>query len=111
MNPPGARTHSPITKSHEPGRMSHPNPVGPATSAGWMPMQPGGSVDHWNDEAGSVWMQRITQRWPRHVWLNPEPEDRWNYTASIGIVRQLLGDRMFPLTIEGLDRAIQALRN
>jgi uncharacterized protein with von Willebrand factor type A (vWA) domain len=85
--------------------------VGDASMSPYEIMQPGGSVDHWNDEAGSVWMQRITQRWPRHVWLNPEPEDRWNYTASIGIVRQLLGDRMFPLTIAGLDRAIKALRN
>jgi hypothetical protein len=55
-------------------------------------------------------MQRITQRFPRHVWLNPEPESHWDYTASIGITRQLLEDRMFPLTIAGLDRAIKALK-
>jgi uncharacterized protein with von Willebrand factor type A (vWA) domain len=84
--------------------------VGDASMSPYEIMQPGGSVDHWNDEAGAVWMQRITQRYPRHVWLNPEPEDRWHYTASIGIARQLLGDRMFPLTIAGLDKAIQALR-
>ena len=84
--------------------------VGDASMSPYEIMQPGGSVDHWNDESGAVWMQRIAQRWPRHVWLNPEPEDRWNYTASIGIVRQLLAERMFPLTIAGLDKAIQALR-
>jgi uncharacterized protein with von Willebrand factor type A (vWA) domain len=73
-------------------------------------MQPGGSIEHWNDEAGAVWMQRITQRFPKHAWLNPEPEDRWEYIASIGIARQLLEDRMFPLTIAGLDRGIKALK-
>jgi uncharacterized protein with von Willebrand factor type A (vWA) domain len=56
-------------------------------------------------------MQRLTQRFPKHAWLNPEPEERWDYTASIGITRELLGTtRMFPLTLAGLDRAIQALR-
>jgi len=84
--------------------------VGDASMSPYEIMQPGGSIEHWNDEAGAVWMQRITQRFGRHVWLNPEPEDRWDYTASTGIVRQLLEDRMFPLTIDGLDRAIKALK-
>jgi len=84
--------------------------VGDASMSPYEIVQPGGSIEHWNDEAGAVWMQRITQRFQRHVWLNPEPEDRWDYTASIGIARQLLGDRMFPLTIAGLDRAIGALK-
>jgi uncharacterized protein with von Willebrand factor type A (vWA) domain len=84
--------------------------VGDATMSPYEILQPGGSIEHWNEEAGAVWMQRITQRFPRHVWLNPEPEDRWDYTASIGVARQLLEDRMFPLTIEGLDRAIKALK-
>jgi uncharacterized protein with von Willebrand factor type A (vWA) domain len=56
-------------------------------------------------------MRRLTQRFRRHAWLNPEPEDRWDYTASIEIVRQLLEDRMYPLTLAGLDRGIQALKN
>jgi len=84
--------------------------VGDASMSPYEIMQPGGSIEHWNDEAGAVWMQRITQRFPKHVWLNPEPESRWDYTASIGIARQLLEDRMFPLTIDGLDRAIKALK-
>jgi hypothetical protein len=84
--------------------------VGDASMSPYEIMQPGGSIEHWNDEAGAVWMQRITQRFQRHVWLNPEPEDRWGYTASIGIARQLVADRMFPLTIDGLDRAIRALK-
>ncbi|MFN8772181.1 MAG: vWA domain-containing protein, partial [bacterium] len=81
--------------------------VGDASMSPYEIMQPGGSIEHWNDESGAVWMQRITQRFQRHAWLNPEPEDRWDYTASIGIVRQLLGDRMFPLTLDGLDRSIK----
>jgi hypothetical protein len=84
--------------------------VGDASMSPYEIMQPGGSIEHWNDEAGAVWMQRITQRFPKHVWLNPEPENRWEYTASIGITRQLLDDRMFPLTIQGLDQAIRALK-
>jgi hypothetical protein len=84
--------------------------VGDASMSPYEIMQPGGSIEHWNDEAGAVWMQRITQRFGRHVWLNPEPESHWDYTASIGIVRQLMEDRMFPLTIDGLDRAIKALK-
>jgi hypothetical protein len=84
--------------------------VGDASMSPYEIMQPGGSIEHWNDEAGAVWMGRITQRFARHVWLNPEPENRWDYIASTGIVRQLLDDRMFPLTIDGLDRAIKALK-
>jgi hypothetical protein len=84
--------------------------VGDASMSPYEIMQPGGSIEHWNDESGAVWMGRITQRFQRHVWLNPEPEDRWDYTASIGIARQLVADRMFPLTLDGLDRAIRALK-
>jgi uncharacterized protein with von Willebrand factor type A (vWA) domain len=84
--------------------------VGDASMSPYEIMQPGGSIEHWNDEAGAVWMQRITQRFQRHAWLNPEPEDRWDYVQSIGITRQLLGDRMFPLTLRGLDDAIKSLK-
>jgi len=84
--------------------------VGDASMSPYEIMQPGGSIEHWNDEAGAVWMRRITQRFQKHAWLNPEPEDRWEYIASIGITRQLLEDRMFPLTIAGLDRGIKALK-
>jgi len=84
--------------------------VGDASMSPYEIMQPGGSIEHWNDEAGAVWMQRLTTRYPKHVWLNPEPENRWDYTASIGITRKLLDERMYPLTLEGLDRAIRALR-
>jgi uncharacterized protein with von Willebrand factor type A (vWA) domain len=84
--------------------------VGDATMSPYEIVQPGGSVDHWNAEAGSVWIQRLCNAFPRLVWLNPEPLERWRYTQSIGITRDLIGDRMFPVTIEGLDRAIGELR-
>jgi uncharacterized protein len=84
--------------------------VGDATMSPYEIMQPGGSVDHWNKEAGSVWMQRLCEAFPRLVWLNPEPVERWEYTSSVRIVRELIGDRMFPVTLSGLDRAIAELR-
>ncbi|HKQ85020.1 MAG TPA: VWA domain-containing protein [Steroidobacteraceae bacterium] len=83
--------------------------VGDAAMSPYEIVQPGGSVEHWNEEAGSVWMQRLVKTWPHHVWLNPEPESRWNYTQSINIVRELVEERMFPLTLQGLDKAIKAL--
>jgi uncharacterized protein with von Willebrand factor type A (vWA) domain len=85
--------------------------VGDASMSPYEIVQPGGSIEHWNDEAGAVWLQRLTNRFQRHVWLNPEPEDRWDYTQSIGITRQLVGLRMFPLTLRGLDQGIQALKS
>ena len=84
--------------------------VGDATMSPYEIEQPGGSVEHWNEEAGRVWMQRIASHFPRLVWLNPEPEERWKWTPSIGITRELTGGRMFPLTIDGIDRAMYELR-
>jgi uncharacterized protein with von Willebrand factor type A (vWA) domain len=83
--------------------------VGDATMGPYEILQPGGSIEHWNEEAGAVWMQRLRQAYPKHVWLNPEPEERWEYTPSIRIARELVEDRMFPLTLEGIDRAARAL--
>ncbi len=84
--------------------------VGDATMSPYEITQPGGSVEHWNKEAGSLWMQRMTAAYPRLVWLNPESPQRWEYTASVRITRELVSDRMFPVTIQGLDCAIAALR-
>jgi uncharacterized protein len=84
--------------------------VGDATMSPYEITQPGGSVEHWNKEAGAAWMGRMTAAYPRLVWLNPEKQDRWGYTASVRITRELVGDRMFPVTIQGLDAAIGALR-
>ena len=84
--------------------------VGDATMSPYEILQPGGSVEHWNEEAGAVWMQRLCDTFPRLVWLNPEPVERWEYTSSVRITRELIGDRMFPVTMAGLERAIAELR-
>ncbi len=84
--------------------------VGDATMSPYEIVQPGGSVGHWNEEAGSAWMQRIAAHFPYLVWLNPEPEERWDWTPSIRLTQELVGGRMFPLTLDGLDRATAALR-
>jgi uncharacterized protein len=84
--------------------------VGDATMSPYEITQAGGSVEHWNKEAGSVWMGRMAATYPRLVWLNPESPQRWEYTPSVRITRELVKDRMFPVTIQGLDSAIAALR-
>ena len=70
---------------------------------------PGGASEHWNPEPGRVWLQRLTEAWPDHVWLNPVPEPHWDRTQSIAMVRQIFADRMMPLTLEGLTRAMRLL--
>jgi uncharacterized protein len=84
--------------------------VGDATMSPYEIEQPGGSVEHWNEESGRVWMQRIVAHFPRLTWLNPEPEERWQWTPSIGITRSLVGGRMFPLTLAGLELAMRELK-
>ncbi|MBM2854150.1 MAG: von Willebrand factor [Steroidobacteraceae bacterium] len=83
--------------------------VGDATMSPYEIVQPGGSIEHWNEEAGAAWMRRLLSNYPHHVWLNPEPRDRWEWTPSVKITRELFEDRMFPLTLSGLDRAMKAL--
>ena len=83
--------------------------VGDATMSPYEIVQPGGSVEYNNEEAGAVWLQRFAHQFPKHVWLNPEPEGLWPYRQSIAIIRQLVGNRMYPITMEGLDRAMQLL--
>ena len=84
--------------------------VGDATMSPYEIVQPGGSIEHWNEEAGAVWMKRLLANYPHHVWLNPEPRERWQYTPSVQITRELFEERMFPLTLEGLDRAMRELQ-
>lgn len=83
--------------------------VGDATMSPYEILQPGGSVEYNNPEAGEAWMQRFTSTFPKHIWLNPEPENIWQYRQSIGIMRDLVGQRMFPITIDGLERAMRCL--
>jgi len=83
--------------------------VGDASMSPYEIDRPGGSVEHWNEEAGAVWLERLLTTWPQAAWLNPLPEEHWGYTPSIQLVQQLTGQRMFPLTIDGLERAMRSL--
>jgi uncharacterized protein len=83
--------------------------VGDASMSPYEVTHPGGSVEHYNEEAGAVWLRRLTETYPSAAWLNPVPERYWGYTASIGLVRELMQDRMYPLTLEGLDEAMRTL--
>jgi len=83
--------------------------VGDASMSPYEIMTAGGSVEHFNDEPGAAWIERVTRTYPACVWLNPVPERDWDYTHSIGLVRQLIGGRMYPLTLDGLDRAMREL--
>jgi hypothetical protein len=83
--------------------------VGDATMSPYEVLQPGGSVEYSNEEAGAVWLQRMLDTWPRAVWLNPEPERLWDYRHSIELIRTIFNSRMFPLTLAGLERAMREL--
>lgn len=83
--------------------------VGDASMSPYEISHPGGSVEHFNEEAGTVWMQRLTNTYPAAAWLNPIPEKHWGYSQSIALIRQLMNDRMYPLTLEGLDDAMREL--
>jgi uncharacterized protein with von Willebrand factor type A (vWA) domain len=70
---------------------------------------PGGSVEHWNEEAGSVWMQRLLNHFEHAIWLNPQLSQYWNYYASVSIMKEIMTDRMFPLTLDGIGEGIKSL--
>ena len=82
--------------------------VGDASMSPYEILYPGGSVEHWNDEPGHLWMERLLHVYPHAVWLNPLDEAWWRQ-SSVNMVRQIMGDRMFPLTLDGLDRAMRTL--
>jgi uncharacterized protein with von Willebrand factor type A (vWA) domain len=84
--------------------------VGDATMSPYEITQPGGSIEHMNEEPGSVWISRLTDHYKNAIWLNPVKEEYWEYTGSVKITRQLMRERMFPLTLEGLERGIKLLR-
>ncbi len=83
--------------------------VGDASMSPYEIEQPGGSVEHWNDEPGEAWMRRLLAAYPKAAWLNPVAEPYWESTLSIGLMRDLLAGRMYPLTLEGIDRAMRRL--
>jgi uncharacterized protein len=83
--------------------------VGDASMSPYEISHPGGSVEHWNEESGEAWMTRIVDQYPRSIWLNPVPETHWGYTHSIVMLKRLMQNRMFPLTLDGLEGAMKAL--
>lgn len=83
--------------------------VGDASMSPYEISHPGGSVEHWNTEAGAVWIDRLTAHFRRSLWINPLKQDYWGYTQSVGMIRQLMGNRMYPLTLGGLEDAARAL--
>ncbi len=83
--------------------------VGDASMSPYEIVQPGGANEHWNQEAGQVWLNRALEAWPNTLWINPVPEKYWDYTQSIEMVRQIFNDRMVPMTLEGLDRGMKEL--
>jgi uncharacterized protein with von Willebrand factor type A (vWA) domain len=83
--------------------------VGDATMSPYEIVYAGGSVEHWNEEPGAVWIRRLLSTYPKAIWLNPEPAHRWPYTPSVKLTREIMEDRMFPLTVAGIDEGIKAL--
>ena len=83
--------------------------VGDATMSPYEITSAGGGIEHWNQEPGSVWLQRLVKAYPKFVWINPQPQGSWRHTASALMIREMLEGRMYPLTLSGLDDAIDAL--
>jgi uncharacterized protein len=83
--------------------------VGDATMSPYEILQPGGSVEYNNEEAGAEWLQRLTHAFPKYAWINPEPQGVWQYRQSISIIQQLMGQRMHPLTLKGLEDTMRLL--
>jgi hypothetical protein len=83
--------------------------VGDAAMSPYEIVQAGGSIDHWNAESGATWLQHLLHVYPAAAWLNPEPEPDWEQIHSIQMIRQMMGNRMYPLTLEGLDECMRQL--
>jgi uncharacterized protein with von Willebrand factor type A (vWA) domain len=83
--------------------------VGDASMSPYEILYPGGANEHWNPEAGEVWLKRALAKWPSAVWINPVPQKHWGYTHSIGMINEIMGGRMFPMTLQGLEAATKEL--
>ena len=84
--------------------------VGDASMSPYEILHPGGANEHWNPEAGQVWLERACQQWPNHLWINPVPQAHWPYTQSTRLIQQIFGQRMVPMTLDGIGRGIKELR-
>jgi uncharacterized protein with von Willebrand factor type A (vWA) domain len=83
--------------------------VGDASMSPYEITHAGGSVEHWNDEAGHVWLQRLTAQYRHAAWINPLEPSRWTYTRSVGLLQQLMEGRMYPLTLAGIEEMTREL--
>ena len=83
--------------------------VGDATMSPYEILQRGGSVEYNNEETGAEWLQRLTHTFPKYAWINPEPQGVWQYRQSIAVIQQLMSNRMFPLTLKGLEDAMRMM--
>jgi uncharacterized protein len=84
--------------------------VGDAAMSPYEITHPGGANEHWNREAGQVWLERLREQWPHHLWINPVAEKDWAYTRSTAVIREIFEDRMVPMTLDGLSRGVKELR-
>ena len=83
--------------------------VGDASMSPYEILYPGGANEHWNEEAGQVWLQRARSQWPQNLWINPLPERQWRYTQSVGMISEIFEGRMVPMTLEGIERGMKEL--
>ena len=83
--------------------------VGDASMSPYEIAYPGGANEHWNAEAGQVWLQRAREQWPQHLWINPVPENYWPYTQSVQMIRKIFEDRMVPMTLAGIEEGMKEL--
>jgi hypothetical protein len=83
--------------------------IGDASMSPYEVLYPGGANEHWNAEPGEVWLKRTLAKWPSAVWINPVPQEHWGYTHSIGMINEIMGGRMFPMTLQGLEAATKEL--
>jgi hypothetical protein len=83
--------------------------VGDGSMSPYEIVQPGGSVEHWNEESGELWMRRLRQTYEKVVWLNPVPREEWDWTQSVSMVNQLMEGQMYPMTLAGMERSMAFL--
>jgi uncharacterized protein with von Willebrand factor type A (vWA) domain len=83
--------------------------VGDATMAPYEITHAGGSVEHWNEEPGAAWMERFSEIYDKVIWLNPTPQETWEYSSSVMMTQELVGGNMYPLTIKGLEEGMSQL--
>ena len=85
--------------------------VGDASMSPYEILYPGGANEYWNEESGSVWLERARTQWPSNIWINPLPVSQWKYTQSVEIIQEIFQSRMFPLNLNGIDQGMKTLRS